>query len=81
MPNLCAACKRLTDSERGRCEAFPDGIPDAIFKQGGDHRKPVYADRGLQFELKSGEKQALEQWERLDRLRSDDPIEDAGLRP
>lgn len=31
------------------CDAFPDGVPDAIFDNEVDHRRPVEGDRGLRF--------------------------------
>jgi hypothetical protein len=35
------------------CDAFPDGIPEAIIRSRGDHRQPVEGDHGLQFLPKS----------------------------
>ena len=34
------------------CDAFPDGIPDAIFLSGVEHDKPYPGDHGIQFEPK-----------------------------
>ena len=38
------------------CAAFPrpPGIPDVIFDNGFDHRKPYEGDHGIQFELNPG---------------------------
>jgi len=38
------------------CAAFPrpPGIPDVIFDNGFDHRKPYEGDHGIQFEPKPG---------------------------
>lgn len=74
IPILCLSCVRLRDAEHGACEAFPAGIPDAIWESGGDHRQPVSGDQGLRFKLKPGREQALADWRRFDRLRSDDPF-------
>lgn len=79
MPILCQACVRLTNPERGRCEAFPEGIPEPIFKEGGDHREPVWGDRGLQFKLAPGERKALNRWEQFNDLRTYNPVAEAGL--
>ena len=31
------------------CDAYPDGVPDAILDNEWDHRQPVEGDNGLQF--------------------------------
>lgn len=48
---LCAACKRFgTDFEKGPvCSAFPDGIPERIYRDGFDHRQPFPGDGGTRF--------------------------------
>lgn len=51
----CGACSRfrsplLTGDDRATCEAFPDGIPDDVFRNVEDHRRPVDGDRGLRWE-------------------------------
>lgn len=50
MPTIsqCVACARKTPGA-GTCEAFPDGIPDAILLNDADHRYPFPGDGGLQF--------------------------------
>jgi len=54
-PPLCTLCERLRavplsggDLTVG-CEAFPEGIPDAIFLGGFDHRRPFEGDHGIRF--------------------------------
>lgn len=55
---LCASCARLgpcPDAELpglgACCSAFPDGIPDAIYIDGADHRQPIKGDNGIRWEL------------------------------
>lgn len=52
---VCFGCKRLIE-ELGSfiCDAFPDGIPEAIASGENDHSKPVQGDGGLLF-LPKGE--------------------------
>lgn len=58
MSPLCSFCKHC----RGRhgfadrvpyCDAFPDGIPDKIYFECGDHRKPFEGDNGIRFERRA----------------------------
>lgn len=35
------------------CEAFPGGIPDVIYMEGADHRKPIDGDHGIRWTLSS----------------------------
>ena len=54
---LCSICKdKHQDSLTFRslfptCDAFPDGIPEAVRKNRIDHRKPFAGDNGIRFEL------------------------------
>lgn len=36
------------------CAAFPEGIPDRIYHNGGDHRQPVDGDHGVRWASKDG---------------------------
>ena len=51
---LCAFCKHRHERDfRKRvpsCDAFPDGVPDVIYFECGDHRKPFAGDNGIRFE-------------------------------
>jgi hypothetical protein len=60
MPNLCGSCTHYDD---GKCEAFPQGIPEDIEVWGGDHRLPVPGQVGaVVHELQSGKEQEYEDW-------------------
>ncbi len=64
---ICVMCARLnTDSAFPvTCTAFPEGISEAIFLRGYDHRKPFTGDKGLTFTLETGKEVLLKQWEEL----------------
>ena len=43
----CAMCARYKGDVN--CEAYPERIPNAIYKQGFDHSKPYPGDNGIRF--------------------------------
>ena len=55
---MCCFCKhsrpetvvKTPAGRRETCDAFPQGIPDAIFLEGFDHRMPFPGDGGIRFE-------------------------------
>ena len=52
---VCNLCKHFSivnsiDSGIHVCDAFPDGIPDAIWRGDNNHTKPYPGDNGIQFE-------------------------------
>lgn len=50
---VCALCRHLDRSSTmgaETCDAFPTGIPPAIWFGQDDHREPVEGDHGIQFE-------------------------------
>lgn len=50
---ICNGCTRFRRRDGGygfRCDAFPDGIPEAILTSDRDHRKPYRGDGGLRFD-------------------------------
>jgi len=49
----CSRCIRLRLLSVGRlgatCDAFPDGVPEAIVTGQADHARPIRGDNGLRF--------------------------------
>lgn len=53
----CTECSHFISYKGAICEAFPEGIPDAIYVGGYDHTKPFFGDQGIRYEpIKSKEK-------------------------
>lgn len=51
----CLLCDNYI--EKGRCRAFPEGIPDALYPFGKKHTEPFPGDNGVRFTpLKEGSK-------------------------
>ena len=48
----CATCSRFDklDFDKPSCEAYPVKIPDKIFLERFDHRKPFPGDNGIRYE-------------------------------
>jgi len=44
----CIACKHWVRG--GVCQAFPQGVPDAILTNEHDHREQYPGDNGIRFE-------------------------------
>jgi hypothetical protein len=60
MPNLCGSCVHF---DKGKCPAFPKGIPDDILLYGGDHRSLWPQQVGTTVHvLKDGEESFFEDW-------------------
>jgi hypothetical protein len=47
------------------CKAFPKGIPDDIYFEKYDHRKPHKNDNGILFNLDKDKEQIFKEWEKL----------------
>ena len=46
----CIWCKHLRGEPIGSCDAYPEGIPDAIYEGENNHTKPYKGDHGIQFQ-------------------------------
>jgi hypothetical protein len=48
---MCSKCALFASDEAGAsmCEAFPEGIPVEILKDGFDHRQEFPGDGGVRF--------------------------------
>ncbi len=64
LATICASCAHLRfdddASNYGKpvgfvCDAFPEGVPEAIQFGGFDHRKTYRGDHGIRFELYPGD--------------------------
>ena len=47
---MCVDCEHFRGAKAGRCDAFPDGIPGAIWDGKVRHDKPFPGDRSIRFE-------------------------------
>lgn len=47
---VCMTCRHFRADVDGRtCDAFPDGIPPAIWRGDNLHREPFAGDRGIRY--------------------------------
>ena len=46
--NKCRECAFYLYAKK--CVAFPDGVPEDIWRGDTDHQQPVSGDHGIQFE-------------------------------
>jgi hypothetical protein len=59
---FCTICERLGDTERRlSCEAFPQGVPEAIYPGGCALRQPSRRN-GLGFKPKAGMEEIAQRW-------------------
>ena len=66
-PSICDACARLhkrydpaAQEWVPYCTAFPDGVPDAVYLGGFDHRAPYPGDNDIRFLMEEGAEGVLE---------------------
>ncbi len=52
---ICFDCLHFRRAEAGRCDAFPDQIPEKLWSGKTLHREPFPGDRGIQFEPMANE--------------------------
>jgi hypothetical protein len=55
----CGVCRHMRKGAGRKCDAFPDGIPQAIWNGSYDHRFPYPGDHGIQLEPVKAEADAL----------------------
>lgn len=48
----CLSCARFIDDKNFTCEAFANGIPDAIILNQHDHKDAIDGDGGLRYKRK-----------------------------
>lgn len=56
---ICFACSHYIEANE-TCNAFPEGIPEAILFEGEDHRRAYPHDNGVRFELNPDKADLLE---------------------
>jgi hypothetical protein len=66
----CAHVMRPIRDRILRCEAFPEGVPDIIFRNEHDHRKPYRGDHGVRWEPATEEDADF--WDRPEPVRDED---------
>ena len=50
LPPICLYCVRFRPNSPGlTCDAFPDGIPEAIWTLQADHHQPYSGDHGIRY--------------------------------
>ena len=68
----CAFCKHYRAEPGKTCDAFPTGIPDAIWLGEHDHRSAYPGDHNIHLELRSGYAEEL-----LGEIRAPEPMRKA----
>lgn len=63
---MCTSCVHWLPQARHDaspiCRAFQEGIPNLIWREGGDHTYPIEGDGGLQYQLAPNRDDDLMQW-------------------
>jgi hypothetical protein len=70
VPTLCVACARAVDltgashpdGETALCTSFPEGIPDAIYLHGADHRASLEGEPPFQLRPDAASRRLHAEW-------------------
>jgi hypothetical protein len=74
---FCTICERFGDTEGVFCcEAFPLGIPEAIYPWGCALRSPRFWANGLGFKARSGAEEIAGRWAENDPAAPDSALPD-----